>query len=59
MTSKHSLAGHKAAETKGPEERIREANMAVWTRKYGKDDSKNPWSKENYKFVTKKTELDY
>ena len=38
-------AGLKAAETKGPEERKREALMAAWTRKHGKNDAANPYSK--------------
>jgi hypothetical protein len=52
-SNKYRQAGLKAAETKGPEERSREAHMAAWTRKHGKDDAKNPWSKQNYKFVTR------
>ena len=39
----------KAAETKGPDERHREGLMAAWTRKYGKDDKANPYSKQNYR----------
>jgi hypothetical protein len=38
-------AGLKTAETKGPEERKREALMAAWTRKYGKNIAANPFSK--------------
>jgi len=41
-------AGIEAAKSKGALERRREALMAAWTRKYGKDDLKNPWSKENF-----------
>jgi hypothetical protein len=41
-------AGIKAAETKGPEERRREALMAAWTRLHGKNHAANPYSKENY-----------
>jgi hypothetical protein len=37
-------AGLKAAETKGLEERKREALMAAWTRKNGKNDALNPYS---------------
>jgi hypothetical protein len=37
-------AALRAAKTKGPLERTREALMAVWTRKHGKDDSRNPYS---------------
>jgi predicted RNase H-like HicB family nuclease len=48
MNSKHRQAGLKAAETKGPEERTRAAFMANWTRKHGKDDAKNPYSRQNY-----------
>jgi hypothetical protein len=40
-------AGLKAAETKGPSERSRAAKMAAWTRKHGKNDAENPFSKEN------------
>jgi hypothetical protein len=42
-------AGLKAAETKGPEERKREALMAAWTRKNGKNDTVNPYSKQNWR----------
>lgn len=42
-------AALKAVETKGPEERRREALMAAWTRKHGKNDSANPFSKQNYR----------
>ena len=41
-------AGQKAAETKGSIERVREAKMAAWTRKNGKNDARNPYSKQNY-----------
>jgi hypothetical protein len=41
-------AGQKAAETKGRIERVREAKMAAWTRKNGKNDAQNPYSKQNY-----------
>ena len=44
---KHRQAGLKAALTKGPEERRRAAKMAAWTRKHGKDDARNPFSKQN------------
>jgi len=47
VTQKHRNAGLKAAETKGPEERTRAAQMAAWTRTNGKDDSRNPYSKQN------------
>jgi hypothetical protein len=40
--------GQKAAETKGRIERVREAKMAAWTRKNGKNDALNPYSKQNY-----------
>jgi hypothetical protein len=43
------LAGYKAAETKGPEERSREAYMAAWTKKHGKDDAANPYSRQNWR----------
>ena len=46
--SKRRIAGLKAAETKGTEERSGESLMANWTRKHGKDDRKNLYSKENY-----------
>jgi hypothetical protein len=42
-------AGLKAAETKGPEERKREALMAAWTRQNGKNDAVNPYSKQNWR----------
>lgn len=48
VTAEHRKAGLTAAESKGPLERNREALMAAWTRKHGKDDSKNPYSKRNY-----------
>jgi hypothetical protein len=35
------------------DELVREGRMAAWTRKHGKNDAKNPWSKQNYKFVKK------
>jgi hypothetical protein len=41
-------AGQKAAETKGTIERVREAKMAARTRKNGKSDTLNPYSKQNY-----------
>jgi len=41
-------AGEKAAETKGRIERVREAKMAAWTRKNGKNDVLNPYCKQNY-----------
>jgi hypothetical protein len=45
---KRSAAAHKAAETKGPEERSRTAKMANYTMKHGKNDAQNPHSKENH-----------
>ena len=42
-------AGQKAVETKGEDELKRAALMAAWTRKQGKDDKANPYSKANYK----------
>jgi len=42
-------AALKAAETKGPEERKREARMAAWTRKNGKNDAVNPYSMQNWR----------
>ena len=41
-------AGLKSAETKGEDELVRAAKMAAWTRKHGKDDHQNPFSRENY-----------
>jgi hypothetical protein len=38
-------AGIKAAETKGPDERKRAAKMAAWTRKHGKNDEQNPYTR--------------
>jgi hypothetical protein len=40
--------GKKAAATKGRIERVREAKMAAWTRKNGKNDALNPYSKQNW-----------
>jgi hypothetical protein len=40
-------AAQKAVDTKGPIERKREALMAAWTKKHGKDDAKNPHSRQN------------
>jgi hypothetical protein len=40
-------AARKAVETKGPSERRRAAKMASWTRKHGKNDALNPFSKAN------------
>jgi hypothetical protein len=42
-------AGLKAAETKGREERKREGLMAAWTRRIGKNDAANPYSKQNWR----------
>lgn len=39
--------GEKARDTKGPIERKRAARMAAWTRKHGKDDARNPHSRDN------------
>lgn len=44
---KQRQAGLKAAETKGAEERSRAAKAAAWTRRHGKDDAANPFSREN------------
>jgi hypothetical protein len=41
-------AGRKAVNTKGPEERRRISLMANWTKKHGKNDAGNPYSKDNY-----------
>jgi hypothetical protein len=41
-------AAVKAADTKGQEERSRAARMASYTRKHGKNDAANPYSRENY-----------
>jgi hypothetical protein len=43
---KRSAAGHKASETKGPEERSRAAKAAAWTQKHGRDDAKNPYARK-------------
>jgi hypothetical protein len=40
-------AARKAFETKGPSERQRAAKMASWTRRHGKNDAINPFSKAN------------
>ena len=50
--NKNRIAGLLAAETKGPEERNRAALMAAWTRKHGKNDALNPYSKENVRGAT-------
>ena len=50
MNAMRHHAAMKAAETKGAEERNREALMAAWTRKYGRDDKRNPYSMRNYVF---------
>lgn len=41
-------AAQKAVETKGEDELKRAGLMAAWTRKHGKDDKANPYSKANY-----------
>jgi len=46
-TSTTKTPAQKAADTKGPIERKRAAQMAAWTRKHGKDDAKNPHSRQN------------
>jgi len=48
LKQKRRAAALKAAFTKGPEERSRTAKMANYTMKHGKNDAKNPYSKENY-----------
>ena len=45
---KRADAAKKAAETKGAPERSRESKMANWTRRHGKNDAENPYSKQNY-----------
>jgi hypothetical protein len=44
---KQKEAGRKAVETKGEAELSRAANKAAWTRKHGKNDAQNPYTKEN------------
>jgi hypothetical protein len=44
---KQRQAGLKAAETKGAGERSRAAKAAAWTRRYGKNDVANPFSRQN------------
>lgn len=46
---KNRQAGLKSAETKGPEERRRAALMAAWSKKHGKGNPQNPYSKSNYR----------
>jgi hypothetical protein len=46
--SSEKSPAQKAVETKGKDERSRAAHMANWTRQNGKDDAKNPYSRENY-----------
>jgi hypothetical protein len=41
-------AALKSVETKGEDELKRAGLMAAWTRKHGKDDEANPYSKRNY-----------
>ncbi len=48
ITAKRRKAELAASDTKGALERARAAFMAAWTRKYGKNDAKNPYSKRNY-----------
>jgi hypothetical protein len=48
ITAKYRRAGLAASDTKGALERTRAALMAAWTREHGKDDLKNPYSKQNY-----------
>ena len=43
---KQKAAGHKASETKGPDERSRAGKMAAWTKKHGKDDGRNPYTRK-------------
>jgi hypothetical protein len=45
-------AARKAVETKGPSDRRRAAKMAAWTRKHGKNDGVNPFSKTNAKTIS-------
>jgi uncharacterized protein YdaU (DUF1376 family) len=47
LKRKHQAAGFKSAETKGPDEFSRAAKMAAWSRKHGKDNPANPYSKAN------------
>jgi hypothetical protein len=42
-----SEAGFKSSATKGHDEEVRAAQMAAWTRKNGKDDARNPYSRAN------------
>lgn len=42
-------AARKAVETKGPAELSRAALAAAWTRKHGKNDAANPYSRVNQK----------
>jgi predicted HNH restriction endonuclease len=45
---KNRQAGLQSAKTKGPKELKRAGHMADWTERYGKNDQKNPFSKQNY-----------
>jgi hypothetical protein len=47
LERKRREAALKAVDTKGPSERSRAAKMAAWTRKHGKNDAVNPFSKQN------------
>ena len=40
-------ADYKSAETKGPDKLSRAEKEAAWTRKHGKDDALDPYSKAN------------
>lgn len=47
QSQKRREAARKAVLTKGKDERKRAALMAAWTKKSGKNDKQNPFSKEN------------
>jgi len=42
-----AMPGSRPPKPRGPDERRREALMAAWTRKNGKNDAVNPYSKQN------------
>jgi len=47
LKRKRQAAGFKSAETEGPGELSRVAMMAAWSRKHGRDNPANPYSKAN------------
>lgn len=48
MNADSRSPGHKASDTKGPEEEKRAGKQMAWTKAYGKNDALNPWSEQRY-----------